>query len=233
MKNKKRIILITLVCLLTAALMVGGTMAWLTDTDAKENKIKIADVGTTPEEPHWPDPDNPVPVYPGVPQAKDPTITVDEGSSPVYVRVLVKIHTKLLNKLVDTSEALTFTGGEGDDAWEITGSALPTPNSPWVKNGNGIVDGDYTYLEYRYNTVVDGFNDAGEAEAFEIETPVFSGFKLKEEAKVEDFTVDGTVDGDPIDMDIVVVSQCIQAAGQIDADTAFSNLGSVVDAFIN
>ena len=232
MKNKKRMILITLVCLLTAALMIGGTLAWLTDTDAKDNKIKIADVGTTPEEPHWPDPENPVTVCPGVPQAKDPTIIVDAGSAPVYVRVLVKIHSQLLG-LMTPAESMTFTGGEGDDAYEITGSALPTPNSPWVKNGNGIVDGDYTYLEYRYPIVVDGFNDAGEAEAFTIETPVFSGFKLKEEAKVEDFTVDGTVDGDPIDMDIVVVSQCIQAAGQIDADTAFSNLGSVVDAFIN
>ena len=222
MKNKKRIILITLVCLLTAALMVGGTMAWLTDTDAKVNKIKIADVGTTPEEPHWPDPDNPVPVYPGVPQAKDPTITVDAGSSPVYVRVLVKIDTQLLG-LLTPAESVTFTGGEGDDAWTITGSALPTANSPWVKNGNGTVDDDYTYLEYRYPIVVDGFNEAGEAEAFTIAEPVFSGFKLKEDAKVEDF--------DSIDMSIVVVSQCIQAAGQTDADTAFSNLGSVVDAF--
>ena len=227
MKNKKRIILITLVCLLTAALMVGGTMAWLTDTDAKENKIKIADVGTTPEEPHWPgdpeDPDDPpVPVYPGVPQAKDPTITVDEGSSPVFVRVLVKIDTQLLG-LLTPAESVTFTGGEGDDAWTITGSALPTANSPWMKNGNGTVDGNYTYLEYRYPTAEDGFNESGEPEAFEIETPVFSGFMLKEDAKVEDF--------DSIDMSIVVVSQCIQAAGQTDADTAFSNLGSVVDAF--
>ena len=231
MKNKKRMILVTLVCLLTAALMIGGTLAWLTDTDAKDNKIKIADVGTTPEEPHWPDPEDPVTVYPGVPQAKDPTITVDAGSSPVYVRVLVKIHSQLLANLAVTSESLTFTGGEGDDAWEITGSALPTANSPWVKNGNGTVDGDYTYLEYRYPTVVDGFNDDGEAEAYTIATPVFSGFMLKEGAKVEDFTVNGKVDGDPIDMDIVVVSQCIQAAGQVNADTAFTNLGSVVDAF--
>ena len=230
MKNKKRIILITLVCLLTAALMIGGTLAWLTDTDAKDNKIKIADVGTTPEEPHWPDPEDPVTVYPGVPQAKDPTITVDAGSSPVYVRVLVKINSQLLG-LLTPAESVTFSGGEGDDAWEIVGSALPTANSPWAKNGNGTVEGDYTYLEYRYPTVLDGFNDDGEAEAFTIEKPVFSGFKLKEDAKVEDFTVDGTADGDPIDMNIVVVSQCIQAAGQTDAETAFANLGSVVDAF--
>ena len=230
MSNMKRVTLISLACLLVLTLLVGGTLAWLTDTDAKDNKIKIADVGTTPEEPHWPDPNNPVTVYPGVPQAKDPTITVDAGSSPVYVRVLVKINTKLL-ALLEPAESVTFTGGEGDDAWEIAGSALPTANSPWTKNGTGTVDGDYTYLEYRYPTAEDGFNDSGEPEAFEIETPVFSGFMLKEGAKVEDFTVDGTVDGDPIDMDIVVVSQCIQAAGQTDDEAAFANLGSVVDAF--
>ena len=227
MKNRKIFLTVAALALI-AVFMISGTIAWLTDQDTMTNKVKIADVGTTPEEPHFP-PDPPT-VIPGVPQAKDPTITVDAGSESVYVRVLVKIHSQLLG-LMDPAESVTYTGGEGDDAWEITGSALPTQNSPWAKNGNGTVDGDYTYLEYRYPLAVDGFNDAGEPEAFVIEKPVFSGFKIKEGAKVEDFHVGGTMEGDLIDMNIVVVSQCIQAAGQVDADTAFANLGSVIDPF--
>lgn len=221
MKNRRMFLTVVAVALV-AVFMLSGTMAWLTDQDTKTNTVRIADVGTTPDEPHFP-PEPPT-VYPGVPQAKDPTITVDAGSEPVYIRVLVKINTQLFG-LMEPATNVTFTGGEGTEQWEITGSAFPTANSPWVKNGNGTVDGDYTYLEYRYPIVLDGFNDSGEAEAFTIETPVFSGFRLKTGAKVEDFN---TATGDPIDMRIIVVSQCIQAAGFDDAETAFTALGSIV-----
>lgn len=218
MKSKKRLTMIVLACALIAAVLVGGTIAWLTDQDTKTNKIEIAKISTTPDEPNWPaDPNNPdasVTVYPGVPQAKDPTVTVDADSEAAYVRVLVKISTKLLDQL-DGAESMVFKDKTGNGT--ITGAALPNCNTGWTKNGGGTVDGDYTILEYRYDTPVGG-------KGTEVKLPaVFTGFKIK----------DGTtaVDLDGVDMDIVVVSQAIQAAGQADADTAFGNLGSVTKAF--
>lgn len=218
MKSKKRLTMIVLACALIAAVLVGGTIAWLTDQDAKTNKIKIAKISTTPDEPNWPaDPDNPdapVTVYPGVPQAKDPTVTVDADSEAAYVRVLVKISTTLLGQL-EGADSMEFADKAGTGT--ITGAALPNCNAGWTKNGPDTFNGNYTILEYRYNTTAGG---TGTAETLR---PVFAGFKLKEDTTAADL--------DGVDMNIVVVSQAIQAAGQAEADTAFRNLGPVIDAF--
>ena len=74
---------------LTAAVAVGGTLAYLTaNTEVKVNKFTYefgtdqAPIDLTLEEPSWHDNS---PVTPGATIAKDPTLTVGQGSVKSYV----------------------------------------------------------------------------------------------------------------------------------------------------
>ena len=214
MNNKKRITLITLVCLLAAALMIGGTLAWLTDTDAKDNLIKIATIGTTPEEPNWPgDPEDPVTVYPGIPQAKDPTIKLDEGSEPVYVRAIVKVSKDMYDAL-QAGTGVDFKDKDGNVL--LTGAAMPSCNEGWTMQSTKESDDTYYYLEYRYANILSEEGTTATA-------PVFSGFQLKSTVTAEDM--------EGVDMNISIKSQAIQAAGFASADAALAELGTAVSVF--
>ena len=80
---KKKITAIALVVCLVAVAIVGGSLAYFTDTtDAKVNEFTVGNVDIDLTEPSW---KGDATLMPGVTFAKDPTITVGEKSQDAYV----------------------------------------------------------------------------------------------------------------------------------------------------
>ena len=87
---KKKIIAVCLIVALAATAVIGGTLAYFTDKDAKTNTFTVGNVDITLTEPNWTSTgsqDAPE-VYPGEPLAKDPTVT-NAGANPCFVRIKV------------------------------------------------------------------------------------------------------------------------------------------------
>lgn len=89
---KKKIIAIALVAALLAIAIIGGTLAYFTDTtETKENVFTIGNVDITLEELNWEgegSKDAPE-IYPGEALKKDPQVKND-GANPCFVRVKVE-----------------------------------------------------------------------------------------------------------------------------------------------
>lgn len=80
---KKKITAIALVICLVAVAIVGGSLAYFTDTtEAQVNEFTVGNVKIDLTEPSW---EGDATLMPGVTFAKDPTITVDEKSQDAYV----------------------------------------------------------------------------------------------------------------------------------------------------
>lgn len=87
---KKRIFTVSLVIALAAILLVGGTMAYFTDTKAKCNCFTIGNVKICLEEPKWDftSPEDHKDVYPGEELGKDPQVK-NWGANPAFIRLKV------------------------------------------------------------------------------------------------------------------------------------------------
>lgn len=80
---KKKIISLCLVIALAATAVIGGTLAYFTDTtEAKVNEFTVGNVDIDLTEPSW---EGDATLMPGVSYDKDPTITVGEKSQDAYV----------------------------------------------------------------------------------------------------------------------------------------------------
>lgn len=87
---KKKIITLSLAVALVATAVIGGTLAYFTDTAEKENIFTVGNVEIELTEPNW-DASGEAEaetVYPGEPLAKDPTVE-NIGANPCFVRVSV------------------------------------------------------------------------------------------------------------------------------------------------
>ena len=89
---KKKIIALCLVVALAATAIVGGTLAYFTDTtEEKVNKFTVGNVDIDLEEPAW-NPKDTHTLMPGTSYQKDPTITVKNGSQDAYVFLKVSMN---------------------------------------------------------------------------------------------------------------------------------------------
>ena len=80
---KKKIFSLCLVVALVATAVIGGTLAYFTDTtESKVNEFTVGNVKIDLTEPKW---EGDATLMPGKSYAKDPTITVDEKSQDAYV----------------------------------------------------------------------------------------------------------------------------------------------------
>lgn len=87
---KKKILALTLCVVMAAIAIVGGTLAYFTDTDKATNTFTVGNVDIDLTEPKWDaDGSEDAPeVYPGEALAKDPTVT-NIGANPCFVRIKV------------------------------------------------------------------------------------------------------------------------------------------------
>lgn len=87
---KRKILALVLCVAMLAIAVVGGTLAYFTDDEAKTNTFTVGNVNITLTEPKWEATGKAEAedVYPGEPLAKDPTVTND-GANPCFVRIAV------------------------------------------------------------------------------------------------------------------------------------------------
>ena len=89
--NKKKILALCLIVCLLATAVVGGTLAYFTDSEEATNTFTVGNVDIDLTEPTWDATGKAEAkdVYPGEALAKDPTVT-NNGNNPCFVRVSVE-----------------------------------------------------------------------------------------------------------------------------------------------
>ena len=124
MKNVKKVLLLVLCAVLLVSATIAGTVAYLTSQDTVVNTFTVGNVAIelheTGEETRENDGTVGLDLHllPGVPVAKDPTVTVQKDSEDCYVRVKVKVND--VNKLKAAFEGLTYNGDHGKDLPYVT-----------------------------------------------------------------------------------------------------------------
>lgn len=107
---KKKITAIALVVCLVAVAIVGGSLAYFTDTDEATNTFTVGNVDITLTEENWIGGGTVMPqVYPGEVLAKDPVVT-NEGDNACFVRIKVEG----LDCLDPASDIVYLTNGVKD-----------------------------------------------------------------------------------------------------------------------
>lgn len=164
--KRKNLISVVVTLALTASVMVGATLAYLTDkTDTVTNTFTIGNVSIDLKEPDW-DPDTSgKDLVPGAEVAKNPMIT-NVGASEGYMMMEIT----------------------GMDAMAAKGFSAEYDRSAWVKvNSDGKID-----AEKKDNLLADGYyvyigtaetaDPKGSVAATKSTTPLFTSVKLSETA---------------------------------------------------
>ena len=118
--KKNKIVLFALSLVAVAAVGVGSTLAYFTDSDEATNVFTMGNIDVELEEPGWEEPDD---VMPGDVYTKDPTVIIAEGSMDCYVRLEVTYE-----GLTEDQIAMFFDEDVEDGNINI--------QEGWVKNGN-------------------------------------------------------------------------------------------------
>ncbi len=190
---KKKIALVLVSVVLVAALAVGATLAWLTDTETVTNTFTVGKVGITLDE-------SKVDVYgakegevrvianeykliPGHTYIKDPVVTVDEGSESSWLFIEVS---QIIKEDAEFSDYISYKidevdAIEGTGVWTQLGETnvyyvkYDADTEPLVRTFNVILDGkivaknvDFTDMGISlsftaYAIQADGFTDAAAA----------------------------------------------------------------------
>lgn len=114
---KRKLFAMCLVAALAATAVIGGTLAYFTDSDAAENTFTVGNVDIALTEPDWEAEGKAEAetVYPGESLAKDPTVE-NVGANPCFVRVSVSN----LDQFGEKGDIVYLTGyqeGELGEGW--------------------------------------------------------------------------------------------------------------------
>ena len=163
---KKKITLVATSVLLVAALVIGGTLAYFTDTDAKTNTFTVGNVDITLAEQY----EQNSKLVPGDNQtnavAKVVKVTNNQGSEAAYVRVHIAIPADLVDQTIDSSKDILHVNFSrasiADGLWSWMHNY--STGAGWVGNGldnnqtyNTTIDNiDYTVFVVTYRTALAG-----------------------------------------------------------------------------
>lgn len=116
---KKKILALTLCVAMLAIMLVSGTLAYFTDTNAKTNTFTVGNVDIDLTEPKWDETGSKdaEDVYPGEALAKDPTVT-NNGANPCFVRISVTGWDALINAGLSQNNITYRTDYEDDKLGE-------------------------------------------------------------------------------------------------------------------
>lgn len=124
---KKKITAIALVVCLVAVAIVGGSLAYFTDTEEATNTFEVGNVDITLTEPNWDaalkEDAKAATLIPGRVIAKDPTITVEATSQRAYTFMKVQLSADFVDLLTKyaTAQKIDLTTEAGQkaliDAW--------------------------------------------------------------------------------------------------------------------
>ncbi len=132
--NKKKTIAVAIV--LALVLLIGGMLAFFTDTDTKTNVFVLGDnIEISLSETEW-DPDDANGIHPGAVVDKNPIITNDSTTTPAYVfaEVIVPCYDADIDGTIDTPLFSLDTIGAG-----------------WTLMSTGTIDQTNKTRTYVYN----------------------------------------------------------------------------------
>ena len=136
--TKKKILVLALTVAMAAILVVGGSLAYLTDTKTADNTFTMGDVKITLDETNVNDPEgdrvtsNEYEVYPGAVVKKDP-IVHNVGKNGAYIRATVNVSNwmnlvsayypdfKVTYPNAGYEAALNLLVGELGEGWSVVG----------------------------------------------------------------------------------------------------------------
>lgn len=244
-KNAKKIAIGAISICLVASLAIGGTMAFLTDSEQVTNKFSLGDLDITIDEPSWedgedPDPDNPDnpgkpgdgdDLVPGDSKDKDPTVTAVKGDS--YMRVIVTVKDRDTGAIITDTDRLelilkTIRYAENDAIKDGTPYSLAdleaydTVNSAFTLDDTGSSAGVYYY---NYNDILKEGDTA----------VLFTDIVIPTDWSQDELNVlRGIYE---VDMEtryhnykIEIQAQAIQSDNFTDADAAFAALDGEIEA---
>ena len=211
---KKKTIALLLIAVMLFGTAVGGTLAYLLDSDVVVNTFTVGKINLTLDETEVNTDGiavdgadrvagNEYHLIPGQTYVKDPTVHIEPGSELSYIRMLVTI-----TDLTDVKAAFGVADGEYFLPENFVNGWDP---AVWVSTKTVVEKDNIAVYEFRYHTTVKN-EDKENAKDL---APLFTGF-----------TVPGELDNEDVkginDMKIIVNAHAIQAAGFSDADAAWA-----------
>lgn len=226
---KKKALLTVLCMVLVAVASVLGSLSWLTDRDSVVNTFTVGRVDILLDEtdvdengePILNEEGNPVDrvkeneyhLLPGHTYIKDPAVTVQAGSEPSYIRMILTIHNaSAVQAIIDEHELGDFSaliGGWDKETW-------------LYEDFTGDTEANTISFEFRYKETVGADADAVPLPAL-FETLIVPGDVNGNELKA-------LYDGG---FQMVVYGHAIQAAGFADEDAAWAAFDEQVQASAN
>ena len=215
--KKKSILMAAIAVMLVAVLVVGGTLAYFTDTKSATNTFTVGDVKIKLDESNVNDPDGDrvtsneyTGVFPGIQYKKDPVVT-NTGKNGAYVRAVVTIENGMNWLGFYYDDASTFPQVEAFEklicntlgtGWEIVGfkNVMSTQDHP---TSDTVVT-----LEYK-----------GVLKAGGVTSAMFKNIMLPAKMTTNDITTRVAQNGV---FHIDVVAQAIQADGFASWNDAFA-----------
>jgi predicted ribosomally synthesized peptide with SipW-like signal peptide len=214
--KKKSILMAAIAVMLVAVLVVGGTLAYFTDTKSATNTFTVGDVKIKLDESNVNDPDGDrvtsneyTGMLPGIQYKKDPVVT-NTGKNGAYVRAVVTIE-----------NGMNWMGLYNENVWTAP-QAEAFKKLICNKMGEGWSLEDYNYVtnaergstDFVAVLKYDGVLAAGKAT-----TAMFENIMLPTNATASDITTRVAQNGV---FHIDVVAQAIQADGFTSWNDAFA-----------
>lgn len=215
---KKKILSICLVAVLAATAIVGGTLAYFTDTDENNNVFTVGnvdisldeaavsregDIWTADAQADRVKANTYESIYPGVVLPKDPTVHND-GSYDAYVRVKITVDFNKLAGMQADKKLFNDATADGDLTNILN---IDAENWTYVNYVINFPDREVTYT-YTYNTALAAGTDT---------TAVFTEVSIPAALTNEDVKDYGL---ESFNLDIV--AEAIQTAGFADAAAAWA-----------
>lgn len=217
MRISKRSLLSVVALALTIAVTAFGTVAYMTDSDTVTNTFTVGNINITVDEENVDgipdengniiperDQQNNYPLIPGLPQTKDPTMTVHAGSEECYVRFRVELTGYTALKAI--RPALTY---------EQLLTQFVSINSDWTLTGTPVVNGNVVTYEYRHAVEVDASTETQTLQ------PLFNTFTVPLEYTGSDLTM------------MVNAGFQLEAHGDAIQTEAFADVNAAWQAFDN
>lgn len=219
---KKKILAITLCVAMLAIMLVSGTMAYFTDTQAKTNTFTMGKVDIELDEPNYtPAADGKLKVFPGQTYPKDPTITVASDSEDCYLVATVTItkranlHALYANDTTGVKQPWGLSlAGNGK---LVSGGIADYTAVPATENGvSGTLLNDVVFLTYSEDVDADtitytfyfkNIHSAGQKEV------------LFTHVNIPSIIDNGDIDSD---LDVTVNAYAVQAVGFDDVYAAYA-----------
>lgn len=248
MSKKKLTIGILSICII-CALAIGGTLAFLTDSEKVTNTFSIGDLDISIDEPHWndegtpddpetPDTDESTPgdgqdLTPGDTKVKDPTVTAEVNNS--YMRVIMTVienepSSPDFGKVITDQDRLDLILDTiyYDSTYDVNGDPATTAIVPGVKYALADLEA--------YPTVNPGFTLDGDKSTAGTYCYNYNEIFNEGDKAVLFTNVAIPTDWDETHLDVMgkykieVFAQSIQSDNFVNADEAFAALDAEIEA---